>query len=202
MRCWCWWPSSYPCWDCIFRRCSNRQIRPRRSFHCQSTPPCDSLGETVRWSCWWLSKYPCWDCISSRCLRRHCHPKRSFHCQSTLLYDQIGHWVRWSCWWPSNYSCWDCISRRYSTAPSFHLLHPRRSFQCRSTPPCDRVGPWARWSWWWPSRYRCIRSADPISTRGCNWQSQGRPKPEGCRLMRDETFSLLSLIGSVTGLRR
>ena len=45
-------------------RCS---IRPRRSFHCQSTLPCERLGHRARWWCWWLSNYPCWDCISRRC---------------------------------------------------------------------------------------------------------------------------------------
>ena len=46
-RWWCWWLSNYRCWDCICRRCSNRLtavIRPRRSFHCRSTLPCDSIG--------------------------------------------------------------------------------------------------------------------------------------------------------------
>ena len=23
----CWWLSNYPCWDCIFRRCSRRRVR-------------------------------------------------------------------------------------------------------------------------------------------------------------------------------
>ena len=52
----CWWPSNYPCRDYIFRRCSNSlhpdhdQIRPRRSFHCQSTLLCEtarSVGALV-----------------------------------------------------------------------------------------------------------------------------------------------------------
>ena len=25
-RWWCWSPSNYPCWDCIFRLCSDRPI--------------------------------------------------------------------------------------------------------------------------------------------------------------------------------
>ena len=28
---WCWWPSNYPCWDCISRRCSKSR--------CRSYPP-------------------------------------------------------------------------------------------------------------------------------------------------------------------
>ena len=44
-RWWCWWLSSCRCRDYISRRCSNRcschYIRPRRSFHCRSTLPCD-----------------------------------------------------------------------------------------------------------------------------------------------------------------
>ena len=66
----CWWLSNYPCWDCISRRCSKVDaidLHPRRSFHCQSTLPCDRFGQWARWSCWWLSNYPCWDCISRRC---------------------------------------------------------------------------------------------------------------------------------------
>ena len=31
-------------------------LRPRRSFHCQSTLPCNKFGPRARWSCWWLSK--------------------------------------------------------------------------------------------------------------------------------------------------
>ena len=270
MRWSCWWPSSYPCRDCISRRCSNTplitsapddhftasphcrvivsasgcvgraggrptiragivspagvqiaaddQLHPRRSFHCQSTLPCDSLGQWARWSCWWPSNYPCWDCISRRCSnsRRHhqIRPRRSFHCQSTLPCDRIGQWVRWSCWWPSNYPCWDCISRRcskveliISSTPDDHFtasphcrvigsasgcvgraggrptiragivspagvqmrrchhIHPRRSFHCQSTLPCDCLGQWARWSCWWPSSYPCW---DCISRRCSN----------------------------------
>ena len=33
--------------------------RPRRSFHCLSTPPCDSIGQRARWWCWWLSNCRC-----------------------------------------------------------------------------------------------------------------------------------------------
>ena len=48
-------------------------VHPRRSFHCRSRLPCDSLGQWARWSCWWLSNYPCWDCISRRCSKRCRH---------------------------------------------------------------------------------------------------------------------------------
>ena len=62
------------------------QFRPRRSFHCRSTLPCELSAQWARWSCWWLSNYPCWDCISRRCSNRgdDFRPKRSFHCRSTL----------------------------------------------------------------------------------------------------------------------
>ena len=62
-RWWCWWPSNCPCWDCISRRCSNRcrhLVRPRRSFRCRSTLPCDRFGQRARWWCWWLSNCRCW----------------------------------------------------------------------------------------------------------------------------------------------
>ena len=72
-RWWCWWLSNCPCRDCISRRCSKsccHYIRPRRSFHCQSTLPCGLSGHRARWWCWWLSNCPCWDCISRRCSNR------------------------------------------------------------------------------------------------------------------------------------
>ena len=117
-------------------------FHPRRSFHCRSRPPCESIGQWARWWCWWLSNYPCWDCISRRCSKSYCqpfHPRRSFHCRSTLLCDRIGQWAHWWCWWLSNYPCWDCISRRCST--HCHQIHPIRSFHCRSTLPCAMPRP-------------------------------------------------------------
>ena len=42
-------------------------IRPRRSFRCRSTLPCDRFGQKARWWCWWLSNCRCWDCIFRRC---------------------------------------------------------------------------------------------------------------------------------------
>ena len=50
----CWWLSNCPCWDCISRRCSTCQLhhlRPRRSFHCRSTLPCEVIGQRARWWC-------------------------------------------------------------------------------------------------------------------------------------------------------
>ena len=79
----------------ISRRCSKRpcQLHPRRSFHCRSRLPCDSIGRRARWWCWWLSNYRCWDYISRRCSKVECHrlrPRRSFHCRSTLPCDSSG----------------------------------------------------------------------------------------------------------------
>ena len=37
------------------RRCSNSRrhhLRPRRSFRCRSTLPCDHIGQRARWWCW------------------------------------------------------------------------------------------------------------------------------------------------------
>ena len=168
----CWWPSNYPCWDCISRRCSKSPlvISSTPDDHFTASPHCrvNVSASRVRWSCWWPSNYPCWDCISRRC-SRCCRsypfrPRRSFHCQSTLPCDRIGQWVRWSCWWLSNYPCWDCISRRCSKSRCCQL-RPRRSFHCQSTLPCDRIGQWVRWSCWWPSNYPCW---DCISRRCSN----------------------------------
>ena len=55
-RWWCWWLSNCPCWDCIcppvFKIAADRYPRPRRSFHCRSRLPCESLAQRARWWCW------------------------------------------------------------------------------------------------------------------------------------------------------
>ena len=164
----CWWPSNYPCRDCISRRCSNRlsaiisapddhftaspdrrviltgqsgalvvlvavqlsvlglylppvfkyvgnaAAHPRRSFHCQSTLPCDRSasgrvgGAGGRPTIGAGIVSPAGVEIACRYVR----PRRSFHCQSRLPCDRIGQRARWWCWWLSNYRCWDCICRR------------------------------------------------------------------------------------------
>ena len=76
---------------------SNHQFRPRRSFRCRSTLPCEALGQRARWWCWSLSNCPCWDCISRRCSNsccRHIRPRRSFRCRSTLPCESIGQRAR------------------------------------------------------------------------------------------------------------
>ena len=45
-------------------------LRPTRSFRCQSTLPCDSIGQLARWSCSWPSNCWCRDCIFRRCSNR------------------------------------------------------------------------------------------------------------------------------------
>ena len=74
-------------------------VRPRRSFRCRSTLPCDRFGHRAHWWCWWLSNYPCWDCISRRCSKMQCchqlRPRRSFRCRSTLPCDRFGQRARW-----------------------------------------------------------------------------------------------------------
>ena len=75
-RWWCWWLSSYRCWDCICRRCQKTSGTPlfnrRQSCHCRSTLLCDQLGHWARWWCWWLSSYRCWDCIVRQYSNRQC----------------------------------------------------------------------------------------------------------------------------------
>ena len=50
----------------ISRRCSNSRcrLRPKRSFGCRSTLPCDRFAPQARWWCWWLSNCRCRDYIS------------------------------------------------------------------------------------------------------------------------------------------
>ena len=43
----------------VFEISAATYLHPRRSFHCRSRLPCESIGQRVRWSCWWLSNYPC-----------------------------------------------------------------------------------------------------------------------------------------------
>ena len=151
-RWWCWWLSNCRCWDCIcppvFKQPLSCQLRPRRSFHCRSTLPCDSLGQRARWWCWWLSNCRCWDCISRRCSNQVPLPRPPQTIISLPVHTAVctfGQRARWWCWWLSNCSCWDCISRRCSN----------RMIRISSTPddhftasPHRRVsiGPRARWS--------------------------------------------------------
>ena len=131
----CWWLSSYPCWDCISRRCSNMQ-EPSHSTpddHFTAGPDCrvnasasgrvDGAGSCPTIRAGIVS--PASVQKNSQAILR---PKRSFHCRSTLPCDHIEQRARWSCWWQSNCPCWDCISRRYSksratiiSAPNDHL---------------------------------------------------------------------------------
>ena len=160
-RWWCWWLSSYPCWDCISRRCSNswrRYIRPRRSFHCRSRLPCERIGAVgalvvlvaVQLSVLGLYLPP----VFKR-RQRHIHPRRSFHCRSRLPCDRLGQWARWSCWWLSNYPCWDCISRRCSKWLGAIKSTPDDHFTAGPDCRVMRLGQRARWSCWWLSNYPC-----------------------------------------------
>ena len=114
-RWWCWWLSNCRCRDCISRRCSKagrRMLRPRRSFRCRSTLPCDRYRAAgalvvlvaVQLSVLGLYLPPVFKVAADR-LR----PRRSFRCRSTLPCDSIGQRARRWCWWLSNCRCWDCI---------------------------------------------------------------------------------------------
>ena len=56
-------------------------IRPRRSFHCQSTPPSAGIDRRGHWSCWWLSNCPCRD----RKSRRYSRKSWSSHPPQTII---------------------------------------------------------------------------------------------------------------------
>ena len=143
-------------------------VRPRRSFHCRSTLPCERIGQRARWWCWWLSNCRCWDCICPPVFKKLrvviIRPRRSFHCRSRLPCERLGQRARWWCWWLSNCPCWDCISRQCSSSCR-RSVRPRRSFHCRSTLPCDSSRSRARWWCWWLSNYLCW---DCISRRCSN----------------------------------
>ena len=115
-------------------------LRPRRSFHCRSTLPCESLAHRAHWWCWWLSKCQRWDRISRRCSNGlplsapDDHFTASPHCRVesraagalvVLVAVQLS------------------VLGLY-LPPVFKLLplafRPRRSFHCRSTLPCERIG--------------------------------------------------------------
>ena len=164
--------------DCICRRCSKTvavTIRPRRSFHCRSRPPCGELGQRARWWCWWLSNCRCWDCICRRCSKGastiSIRPRRSFHCRSTRRCDAIravGALVVLvavqlsvlGLYLPPVFKCAVVIT-----------LRPRRSFHCRSKLPCDRIGQQARWSCWWLSSCPCWDCISRRCSKRCRTSS-------------------------------
>ena len=116
-------------------------VRPRRSFHCRSTPPCERLGPLARWSCWWLSNYLCPDCICRQCLKSvkisgsapDDHFTAGPDCRVRVSRGgRVGDASR----------C-PTIGAGIVSAASVQRIdsrrhRPRRSFHCRSTPPCER----------------------------------------------------------------
>ena len=141
----CWWLSNCPCWDRISRRCLDGRRcfrRPRRSFRCLPTLPCDSVGQRARWWCWSLSNYLCWDCICRRCSNRPCHfrPRRSFHCRSTLPCDGLGQSGALVVLVGVQLSVRGIVSAA-SVQQVDHQKksRPKRSFHCRSRLLCDHA---------------------------------------------------------------
>jgi hypothetical protein len=130
-------------------------LRPKRSFHCQSTLRV-TVRPRVRWPCWWPSNDPCWDRISRRCSHSRSAinpPRRSFRCQSILPVT-------------------DSASGRVGRAGSRPTIRARVISPAgiqkirKSLPPqtiislpvhtaCGLHSPWAHWSCWWPSSYPC-----------------------------------------------
>ena len=118
------------------------ESRPRRSFRCRSTLPCDVSGSRARWWCWWLSNCRCWDCIFRRCSNSwpcHLRPRRSFRCRSTLPCEVSGSGrVGGAGGCPTVGA--GIISPAGVQKRCRCYIHPRRSFRCRSTLPCDCLG--------------------------------------------------------------
>ena len=138
---------------------ANVSIRPRRSFRCRSTPPCDSIAASGRVG------------GAGRCptvRRRDCSARRCSNTPTTVSsapddhlaagphrrVTRLARRARWWCSWLSNCPCRDCSARRCSKSCS-RCIRPRRSSRCRSTPPCDSLGQRARWWCWWPSNCPC-----------------------------------------------
>ena len=99
----------------VFKRARSR-FRPRRSFHCRSTLPCETSrasGALVVFVAVQLSVPGLYlpPVFESRCCG-HIRPRRSFHCRSTLLCDGSGQLGAWWCWWLSNCQCSDYIFHR------------------------------------------------------------------------------------------
>ena len=101
-------------------------IHPRRSFHCRSRLPCDSLGAAgalvvlvaVQLSVPGLYLPPVFEDAVGISSAPDDHFTAGPDCRVTVS----GSRARWWCWWLSNCPCWDCISRRCSN--SWRHLHP------------------------------------------------------------------------------
>ena len=92
-------------------------VRPRRSFHCQSTLPCDESRPAgalvvlvaVQLSVPGLYLPPVFKMkLIAIMSAPDDHFTASPHCRVIVS----GSRARWWCWWPSNYPCRDCISRQ------------------------------------------------------------------------------------------
>ena len=125
-------------------------IRPRRSFHCQSTLPCDSLGQSGALVVLVAVQLSVLGIVSPASVQRRCRyhirPRRSFHCRSRLPCDSLGAVGRIG----GAGSCPTIRAGIVSPASvqnvCSHHIRPRRSFHCRSRPPCDCIGQRAHWS--------------------------------------------------------
>ena len=119
-------------------------VRPRRSFHCRSTLPCDRSGIGRAGGAGGCPTIGA-GIISAAGVQKvagaQIRPRRSFRCRSTLPCDPLGQRACLAVL--SNCRCWDYISRRCSNKPLLYSVRPKRSFHCRSTLPCE-LGHWAR----------------------------------------------------------
>ena len=190
----------------VFKVAAAIVCRPRRSFHCRSTLPCDRVGPSgalvvlvaVQLSVMGLYLPP----VFKQSVLPRCRPRRSFRCRSTLPCDDSR---------PSG-ALMVLVAVQLSVLglylpPVFKavgnslIVRPRRSFRCRSTLPCGDLGSRARWWCWWLSNCRCW---DCISRR-CSNSDVGAvvSAPDDhfaagphCRVTSRAEGALVSVVGS------
>ena len=72
----------------VFKRRYALVAHPRRSFHCRSRLPCDSIGQRARWSVLVAIQLSVLGLylppVFKSCCCHSIRPRRSFHCRSTL----------------------------------------------------------------------------------------------------------------------
>ena len=118
-------------------------IRPRRSFHCRSKLPCESLGRRARSWCWWPSNHPCSDCISRRCShrrRRNSAPDDHFAAGPHCRVKASGSGCVGGARGRPTIGAGIVPAAGVQVIDPSRQIHPRRSFHCRSTLPCDSLG--------------------------------------------------------------
>ena len=127
----------------VFKRHSwIHHIRPRRSFHCRSTLPCDTRAAgalvsaggrpTIRAGIVSPAGVQIISCRYSSA------PDDHFIAGPNCRVQISAHRAHWWCWWAVQLSVLGLYLPPVLTEWRCHPIHPRRSFHCQSKLPCDR----------------------------------------------------------------